>query len=100
MEQLDLRLKAKRPALTLASLDVAASAAGITRVFLRRRGGASPQATEGGQIGRLIVRARKELAEYDDIDPRKVYEGLQAAVRDIPQYLAHIHQYVRRLPAA
>ncbi len=37
--------------------------------------------------------------EYNEMDPARVYEGLQAAVRDIPQYLAHIHQYLRRLPA-
>jgi uncharacterized protein YutE (UPF0331/DUF86 family) len=35
--------------------------------------------------------------EYDDIDPRRVYEGLQAAVRgDIPEYLRHVHLYVER----
>ena len=32
--------------------------------------------------------------EYDDIDPRRVYEGLQASVRDIPEYLRHVHQHV------
>ncbi len=36
--------------------------------------------------------------EYDEIDPRKVYEGLQAAVRDVPGYLAHIHQFVQSPP--
>lgn len=36
--------------------------------------------------------------EYNEIDPARVYEGLQAAVRDIPQYLTHIHQYLQRLP--
>jgi uncharacterized protein YutE (UPF0331/DUF86 family) len=36
--------------------------------------------------------------EYDEIEPGKIYEGLQAAVRDIPQYLAHIHQYIQTLP--
>ncbi|HEY7675695.1 MAG TPA: DUF86 domain-containing protein [Candidatus Methylomirabilis sp.] len=38
--------------------------------------------------------------EYNEIDPARVYEGLQAAVRDIPQYLAHIHQHLGRLPTA
>jgi len=37
--------------------------------------------------------------EYEEIDPTKVYQGLQVAVRDIPQYLSHIHQYLQRLPA-
>jgi len=37
--------------------------------------------------------------EYDEIDPQRVYEGLQAAVRDIPEYLRHIHQHLQRFPA-
>ncbi len=37
--------------------------------------------------------------EYDEIDPRKVYEGLLAAVRDIPDYLRQVHEYVNRQPA-
>jgi uncharacterized protein YutE (UPF0331/DUF86 family) len=32
--------------------------------------------------------------EYDEIDPAKVYEAVQAAVKDIPEYLRHVHQYV------
>jgi uncharacterized protein YutE (UPF0331/DUF86 family) len=32
--------------------------------------------------------------EYDDIDPRRVYEGLRAAVRDIPEYLRHVHRHL------
>jgi len=34
--------------------------------------------------------------EYDEIDPRRVYEGLQAAVRDIPEYLRRVHDYLER----
>ena len=34
--------------------------------------------------------------EYDDIDPQKVYEALQAAVKDIPDYLRYIHHYVEK----
>lgn len=34
--------------------------------------------------------------EYDDIDPGKVYEAVQAAVKDIPEYLRYIHQYVEK----
>ena len=37
--------------------------------------------------------------EYNEIDPAKVYEGRQAAVRDFPQYLAHVHQYLQKLSA-
>ena len=64
MEQLDLRLDAEKPAFTLARLDLAASAAGITRMLLRRGGGASSVTPEAGRIGKIIARARKELAEY------------------------------------
>jgi len=64
MEQLDLRLEAEKPALTLARLDLAASSAGITRVFLRRRGGAPSVAAETGRIGKILAQARKELEEY------------------------------------
>ena len=64
MEQLDLRLEAEKPALTLARLDLAASATGITRVSLRRGKGASSATTETGPIGKIIAHARKELEEY------------------------------------
>jgi uncharacterized protein YutE (UPF0331/DUF86 family) len=36
--------------------------------------------------------------EYDEIDPRRVYEGLQTAVRDIPEYLRHVQAYLERTP--
>lgn len=36
--------------------------------------------------------------EYDAIDPRRVYEGLQAAVRDIPEYLRRVHEHVASTP--
>jgi uncharacterized protein YutE (UPF0331/DUF86 family) len=32
--------------------------------------------------------------EYDEIDPRRVFEGLQAAVRDIPEYLRRIQAHI------
>jgi uncharacterized protein YutE (UPF0331/DUF86 family) len=32
--------------------------------------------------------------EYDEIDPRRVYEGLQAAVRDIPEYLRRVQAHI------
>ncbi len=52
------------------------------------------------QIATCAGLRNRIVHEYDEIDPRKLYEGLQAAVRDIPQYLTHIHQYLQRLPAA
>lgn len=32
--------------------------------------------------------------EYDEIDPRRVYEGLQMAVLDIPEYLRRVHEHL------
>ncbi|WP_176226958.1 type VII toxin-antitoxin system HepT family RNase toxin [Candidatus Hakubella thermalkaliphila] len=32
--------------------------------------------------------------EYDEIDTKKVYEGLQAAMRDIPLYLSYISKFI------
>lgn len=34
--------------------------------------------------------------EYDEIDARKVYEGLKAAVRDIPEYLNYVNEFVKQ----
>jgi uncharacterized protein YutE (UPF0331/DUF86 family) len=50
------------------------------------------------QIAACAGLRNRIVHEYDEIDSRKVYEGLQAAVRDIPLYLAHIHRYLQHLP--
>jgi uncharacterized protein YutE (UPF0331/DUF86 family) len=34
--------------------------------------------------------------EYDELDPRKVYEALRAATGEIPEYLERVNEYVRR----
>jgi uncharacterized protein YutE (UPF0331/DUF86 family) len=34
--------------------------------------------------------------EYDELDPRKVYAALQAAVRDVPEYLRLVHAFANR----
>ncbi len=52
------------------------------------------------QIAACAGLRNRIVHEYDEIEPRKIYEGLRAAVQDIPQYLAHVHQYLERLPAA
>lgn len=38
--------------------------------------------------------------EYDEIDPERVYEGLQTAVRDVPSYLRHVEQYLKKAAPA
>jgi uncharacterized protein YutE (UPF0331/DUF86 family) len=50
------------------------------------------------QIAACAGLRNRIVHEYDEIEPRKLYEGIRAAVRDLPQYLAHIHQYIQRLP--
>jgi len=34
--------------------------------------------------------------EYDEIDPERVYAGLQAAVQDVPDYLRHVELYLKK----
>ena len=36
--------------------------------------------------------------EYDEIEPRKLYDGLQVVVGNTPQYLGYIQHYLQRLP--
>ena len=37
--------------------------------------------------------------ESDEIDPARIHEALQAAARHVPQYLAHVHGHIDRLPS-
>ena len=34
--------------------------------------------------------------DYEDIDPAKVYDALQSATKDIPEYLKHVRRYLDR----
>lgn len=34
------------------------------------------------------------MHEYDEVDPERVYEGLQAAVLDVPEYLRHVEEHL------
>ena len=63
----------------------------LTRLRILPPAFASQIATCAGLRNRLVH-------EYDEIDPRRVYEGLVASVRDIPEYLRHVHDYVQGLP--
>lgn len=36
------------------------------------------------------------IHEYDELDPRRVHEALQAAMRDIPAYLRQVDGYLAR----
>lgn len=46
------------------------------------------------QIAACAGLRNRIVHEYDDIDPQRVYEGLQTAVRDIPEYLRLVHRHV------
>jgi uncharacterized protein YutE (UPF0331/DUF86 family) len=48
------------------------------------------------QIAACAGLRNRIVHEYDDIDPRRVYEGLRAAVRDIPEYLRRVHEHIAR----
>lgn len=37
--------------------------------------------------------------EYNELDPRKVYEALQGALHDIPLYLRRLEEYLDRAPS-
>ncbi|GIW41378.1 MAG: hypothetical protein KatS3mg076_1955 [Candidatus Binatia bacterium] len=62
-----------------------------------------------GRIGVLPPEFAKRIAasaglrnrlvhEYDEIDPERVYEALQAAVRDVPTYLRHVDEFLEKTP--
>ncbi|HEX9822054.1 MAG TPA: HepT-like ribonuclease domain-containing protein [Methylomirabilota bacterium] len=44
------------------------------------------------QIAACAGLRNRLVHEYDEIDPRRVHEGLQAAVRDIPEHLRHVYR--------
>ena len=48
------------------------------------------------QIAACAGLRNRIVHEYDEIDPRRVWEGLQAAVRDIPEYLRRVHEHLER----
>lgn len=50
------------------------------------------------QIAAYAGLRNRLVHEYDEIDPRRVHEGLVAAIRDFPEYLRHAHDYLQRLP--
>lgn len=64
MEQIALELDRPDPADLLSRLELAASSAGITRVWYRSRQGKQAAAPESGRIGALLQQAREELTEY------------------------------------
>ena len=50
------------------------------------------------QIAACTGLRNRLVHEYDEIDPRRVREGLQAAVRDIPEYLRRVQEHLESAP--
>ena len=50
------------------------------------------------QIAMCAGLRNRLVHEYDEIDPRRVHEGLLAAVRDFPEYLRPVHSYIEGTP--
>ncbi|MFB3817724.1 MAG: DUF86 domain-containing protein [Candidatus Methylomirabilales bacterium] len=48
------------------------------------------------RIARSAGLRNRIVHEYDEIDPRRVHEGLQAAMEDLPAYLRAIHDCLER----
>ena len=51
-----------------------------------------------GVFSRSIAQAaglrNRIVHEYDEVEEEKVYEALQQAIQDIPEYIEHIHRFV------
>lgn len=48
------------------------------------------------RIARAAGLRNRIVHEYDALDQRRVFEALEAALRDVPLYLANVHAYVSR----
>jgi uncharacterized protein YutE (UPF0331/DUF86 family) len=46
------------------------------------------------RIARCAGLRNRIVHEYNELDPAKVFDALQAAVRDIPEYLAKVNKYI------
>jgi uncharacterized protein YutE (UPF0331/DUF86 family) len=50
------------------------------------------------QIAACAGLRNRIVHEYDEIEPRKLYDGLQVVVGNTPQYLGYIQHYLQHLP--
>lgn len=48
------------------------------------------------RLARATGLRNRLVHDYDDLDPARVFEALQAALTDIPQYVARVREYVDR----
>jgi uncharacterized protein YutE (UPF0331/DUF86 family) len=50
------------------------------------------------QIAACAGLRNRLVHEYDEIDPRRVYEGLRTAAQDIPEYLRRVQEHLEGAP--
>jgi uncharacterized protein YutE (UPF0331/DUF86 family) len=48
------------------------------------------------QIARAAGLRNRLVHEYEALDPRKVFEALDATLRDVPQYLSRVSDFIAR----
>jgi uncharacterized protein YutE (UPF0331/DUF86 family) len=48
------------------------------------------------QIARAAGLRNRLVHEYEALDPRKVFEALDATLRDVPQYLSQVSDFIAR----
>jgi uncharacterized protein YutE (UPF0331/DUF86 family) len=53
----------------------------------------------GARIASSAGLRNRIVHEYEDIDPSRIYDALHAALREVPDYLARVDQFVERLPS-
>lgn len=46
------------------------------------------------RLARAAGLRNRLVHDYDDLDPARVFEALQAALTDVPQYVARVREYV------
>ena len=52
------------------------------------------------RIARAAGPRNRLVHDYDEIDPRKIFEALASALRDVPRYLAAVSEHVTRIASA
>ncbi len=52
-----------------------------------------------GRIAACAGLRNRIVHDYDELDPKKVHEALQAAIVDVPAYLRQINAYLAQLPS-
>ncbi|HWF86168.1 MAG TPA: DUF86 domain-containing protein [Vicinamibacterales bacterium] len=68
--------------------------------FLNLRDLGVLDAAFASQIARSAGLRNRLVHDYEDLDPRKIFEALGTALHDVPIYLSQINNYVKQNPHA